>query len=504
MTTTSFLIVAPIVLPLAAAVVSYLAGGRATRALLGVYAAGLTAMLSALVRTVWRDGTLRYAAGGWGAPLGIELRADGLAVVMLLLAATVFVAASTFAIGYFGRGHAHGHEEGTPGDASEHGSAGAAFWPLWYFLAAALNALFLSADIFNIYVTLELVGLAGVGLVSLAGRPAFGAAMRYLLVSLLGSLAYLLGVALLYGQYGTLDIAMLSQRIAPVPAVWLGAACMLGAMMAKSALVPLHIWLPPAHSSAPAPVSAVLSALVIKASFYLLVRMWFELFPALTTESLAVLAGTLGSVAIIWGSVLALRQSRLKLVVAYSTVAQVGYLFLVFPLTAGPASSAGLAVVIHMVSHGFAKAAMFLAAGAIVATTGRDDLAALRGLASRMPRATLAFALGGMVLMGLPPGGNFVSKWLYVESAVGSGQWWWVAVIGVGTLLAGAYLFRILRLFLALPADDLDVREAGALMTWPAVILAVLALALGLMASWPASLLERAPLAGLPPWGGGL
>lgn len=143
--------------------------------------------------------------------------------------------------------------------------------------------------------------------------------------------------------------------------------------------------------------------------------------------------------AIIWGSVLALRQSRLKLVVAYSTVAQVGYLFLVFPLTAGPASSAGLAVVIHMVSHGFAKAAMFLAAGAIVATTGRDDLAALRGLASRMPRATLAFALGGMVLMGLPPGGNFVSKWLYVESAVGSGQWWWVAVIGVGTLLAGAY-----------------------------------------------------------------
>lgn len=489
------LMVLPIVLPLAAASVSYLAGRRSARLVLGVYAVGVVASVGALGRAVWLEGTLRYQVGGWGAPLGIELRADGLAVLMLLLTTAVFLGASVFAAGYFSRGHGHADEDG----------AAVSFWPLWYMLAGALHALFLSADVFNLYVTLELVGLAGVGLVSVAGRPALGAAMRYLLVSLVASLAYLLGIALLYGQFGTLDMATLGQRITPGPAAWVAAAFVIAAMMAKSALVPLHVWLPPAHSSAPAPVSAVLSALVIKASFYLLLRLWFEVFPALTTPALAGFVGVMGGTAIIWGSLVALRQQRLKLVVAYSTVAQVGYLFLVFPLATATASSpASLAVVMHMLSHGCAKAAMFLAAGSIMAGLGTDDIDATRGLASRMPRSALAFAAGGMVLMGLPPGGNFVSKWLYVESAIESGQWWWVPVIGAGTLLSGAYLFRILRLFLSAPGDGQETCEVRPSMTWPAVGLAVIALVLGLLAAWPAALLERAVPTGLPTLGRGL
>lgn len=486
---TSWLMTAPVVLPLTAAVASYLAGRRAVRAVLGLYSALLLVAVSALAQEVWQGGTLRCQIGGWGAPVGVELRADGLSILMLALTTAVFLAASAFAVGYFRQGHEDEQDRG--------------FWPLWYVLAGGLNGLFLSADVFNLYVTLELVGLSGVGLVSLAGRPALGAALRYLMVSLVASLAYLLGIALLYAQYGTLDMSTLGRVMTPGPATWTAAAFIIAALMAKSALVPLHVWLPPAHSSAPAPVSAVLSALVIKASFYLLVRMWFEVFPALATPAFSLVLGAAGSIAIVWGSLLAFRQQRLKLVVAYSTVAQVGYLFLVFPLAAGAAtSSAGLAVVLHMLSHGCAKAAMFLSAGSLMAGYGTDDIGAMRGAASRMPRSALAFAAGGLVLTGLPPGGNFLSKWLYIESAILSGQWWWVIVIGAGTLLAGAYLFRVLRLFLDSSADARPAQDAGSWMTWPAVALAVLALVLGLLAPWLAGLMNQAPPAGMPALGG--
>ncbi|MGB5397441.1 MAG: proton-conducting transporter membrane subunit, partial [Gammaproteobacteria bacterium] len=197
---------------------------------------------------LWHKGVYHHTIGGWDAPLGIELTADGLSLLLLTTTALVGLGISVYSAAYFGRKDAQ------------------RFWPLWLFLLAALNALFLSADIFNLYVTLELMGLASVALAALAGGgEALGAAMRYLLASLLGSLLYLLGVALLYHSFGTVDIALLAQRVDDTPAVWAALGLMSAGLALKTALFPLHFWLPPAHASAPAPVSALLSALVVKA-----------------------------------------------------------------------------------------------------------------------------------------------------------------------------------------------------------------------------------------------
>ena len=309
-----------ILLPLAGALLAFLFRRAAT--IIGIGAALATSLAAAgVARAVIMDGTLHHAVGGWGAPLGIDLRADGLSVLMLLMTAAVGLAISFYAPAYF-RDEPRKTEQ---------------FWPLWLFLWTGLNALFLSADIFNLYVTLELLGLAAVSLTALSGRAdALTGAMRYLLATLLGSLAYLLGVALLYHGFGSVDIAILAERVEASPVVWAALGLMSAGLLLKTALFPLHFWLPPAHASAPAPVSALLSALVVKASFYILLRLWLEIFGPLVGDGVGELLGLLGAAAVLWGSLQALRQTRLKLLIAYSTVAQLGYMFLAFPLA--PAS----------------------------------------------------------------------------------------------------------------------------------------------------------------------
>jgi formate hydrogenlyase subunit 3/multisubunit Na+/H+ antiporter MnhD subunit len=279
-----------------------------------VWAAIFTAIITPLMvvflgREILFQGMIQMAVGGWRAPLGIQLYADGLSVAMLGISAVVIGSITFYARSYFS-GEA----------ASRH------FWPLWMFLWGALNALFLSRDIFNLYVTLELLSLSAVALVALSPTAdALSAAMRYLLVSLTGSLNYLMGVALLYAANGTLSIDMVAAAGPLSPSLSTAFALMAAGLIMKSALFPMHFWLAPAHANAPAPVSAVLSALVVKASFYLLVRLWLTIFGPFINPSATQLLGMLGALAIIWGSVQALQAKRLKLLVAYSTVAQIGY-----------------------------------------------------------------------------------------------------------------------------------------------------------------------------------
>ncbi len=461
-----------VVLPLVGSMLCFLLPQRVK--LLGLMTAlAITASVLALSYQVVNQGVLRYAVGGWGAPLGINLYVDGLSLLMLLVTALVGLAISIYSSGYFND------------DKAKH------FWPLWMLLWGALNALFLSADIFNLYVTLELMGLAAVALVALAGgADALAGAMRYLLVSLLGSLCYLLGVALLYHNFGSVDIEVLGQRMEPSPAVWAAVGLMTAGLLLKTALFPLHFWLPPAHASAPAPVSALLSALVVKASFYILLRLWLEIFPVASAsmeQSLGQLLGLLGVMAVLWGGFQALRQTRLKLLVAYSTVAQIGYLFLAFPL----ASIIGWKAAFYMLlSHAVAKTAMFLAAGNILFYGGHDRIADLDRVAQRLPLTLSAFGLAGISLIGLPPSGGFIAKWLLLEAAIRSGQWWWGIILIVGGLLTAAYVFKVIGY--AFTRSDLP-HEPNAVpkrMEWIALILALLGIALGLLAPIPLALME--------------
>ena len=426
------LLIWPVALPLAAALIALLWPRRGG----AVAVAGMGASAAVAAAVLWQvaaEGALIHALGGWRPGLGIALRADALAAVLLLMSALVGLAATVYAGGYFTSAEKRAH-----------------FWPLWLLLATALHALLLSADLFNLYVTLELLGLSAVALAALGGGvDALRAALRYLTVGLLGSLAFLAGVALIYAAYGTLDMPTLARSLRADPPTWAALALMSTGLLLKTALFPLHFWLPPAHANAPAPVSAALSALVVKAAFYLLLRLWLDLFLPVATAPAIWLLGSLGAAAVLWGSWNALRAPRLKLLAAYSTVAQLGYLFMFFPLIAGlepgaERDAAFGALVLLALTHGFAKSGLFLAAGVIQQRAGHDRIAELGGTARALPLTTFTLALAGVALIGLPPSGTFLAKWLLMSTAVEAGLWSWLLVVALGSLLAAAYVFRLL------------------------------------------------------------
>ncbi|MFO8023743.1 complex I subunit 5 family protein [Thiohalophilus sp.] len=458
-------ILLPVIVPLFGALLGFLVPGWVR--FIGLISVVISAAAVLLLgNQLLGEASVQHAVGGWGAPLGIVLQADGLSLLMLGVTAAVFVAVSVHASDYFALPQVR-H-----------------FWPLWLMLLGALNALFVSGDIFNLYVTLELMTLAAVALTALGDEPdALAGAMRYLLASLLGSVVYLLGVAFLYHQFGTLDITLLGERAEPVPALWLAAGLMFAGLMLKTALFPLHFWLPSAHASAPAPVSAILSALVIKATFYMLLRLWFEIFAPFTDGALVAIAGALGALAILWGSVQALRQQRLKLLIAYSTVAQVGYLFVGFALAVVSNSTVVWGAVLMLVlSHALAKAAMFLAAGNLLYFARHDRIADLDCLAQRLPLSVAAFGLAGVSIMGLPPSGGFTAKWLLLQAAFEQGRWEMLAVLIIGGLLAAVYIFRVLGHAFT-PGSELSHTPPIIALRrgWPALLLALAAVLLGLL-----------------------
>jgi len=473
-------LVAAVMWPVVAVLLAIVAGGRhAARITLAAMPVGL-AVAWVIATRVWEGGAITYLVGGWAPPLGIALRADGLSAAMMLTTAIVITGAGLFA---------HADFAAKPGERETRGSL--VFWTLLIAVWGAMNLVVMSRDLFNLYVALELLTFAAVPLVSLDGRAAtLAAALRYLMFALLGSVLYLLGAVLLYGAYGTLDISLLAARVQPEPVAWVAAALMTAGLLAKTALFPLHLWLPPAHAGAPPAASAVLSALVVKGSFVLLIRLWFEVMPALWSVAATQLIAALGAAAILYGSVLALRQERLKLLIAYSTVAQIGYLFLMFPLAFDPATARlqdGVALtggVLQTVSHAFAKAGMFMAAGLIAKSLGHDRIADLAGVGRALPVSLIAFSLAGVSLVGLPPSGGFAAKWLLLSAAVGSGQWWWATVLVLGGLLTGGYVMLVLVRAMggaAEPAEPMKPvarsREAVALaMSLCALLLGLLAL----------------------------
>ncbi len=454
-----------ILLPLIGAIVSFLWPKQGNKI-------GLVTVSFVLISVIFlgwsiiEQGVYHHAVGGWGAPLGIDLYADGLSLLMLGMTALVGLGISVYAIGYF---------------SSEQSIR---FWPLWLLIIAALNALFLSADIFNYYVTLELISLAAVSLTALGkSREAFSGAMRYLLATLLGSLLYLFGAGLLYHGFGSLDIATLSQSAESTPILWAALALMSSGLLLKTALFPLHFWLPPAHSSAPAPVSAFLSALIVKSSFYILLRIWLAIFGPLSNGTVENMFGVLGAAAVLWGSFQALRQTRVKLLVAYSTVAQIGYLFLAFSLAMSGATMAWHAVVFLAFSHALAKSAMFLVVGNLLRFGDHDRIIDLDRVTQRLPITATAFALAGISIIGLPLSGGFIGKYFLLEAALVQEQWGFVIILLIGGLLTAAYIFKVVSHFFTQSSIPHDSKIIPAHMEWAALLLAVAAILLGFFSS---------------------
>ncbi len=471
-----------VILPLLAAVAAFLLPSAAVGIGLGATAL-VGAASSALAARLLASGPEISHLGGWTVPLGIALRVDGFAALMLVTTAGIGMLVGLAASRSFA---AKGATE-APAEERQR----LFFWPLWLLLLAGLNALYLSSDVFNIYISLEILGLSAVGLAVLSGKAAaLRAGLTYLFAGLLGSLLFLLGVDYLYAATGRVDLASLGAIDEMTPALSMALVLMLAGLAIKTALFPLHFWLPAAHSNATAPASALLSALVVKGSLYVALRLWVDVFAP--TAGLGTLIGLLGAGAIVWGSIQAMRVDRLKLLVAYSTVAQIGLICLVFALTDEIGGETAWQGAVYLIlAHAAAKSAMFLAVGRIAEHLGHDSLERLHREPLRPGMAQVAFALAAVSLIGLPPSAGFLGKWLLLEGAMRADAWLWVGVMVLGTMLSVAYLMRPISGFLRFDRVEGPVimpSRLDAADLWP-LGLAVVAIAMGLLAATPLSLL---------------
>lgn len=479
------LVALAVVAPLAGGAVAFLGGPKRALRIALAGAAATVAVVASVAWIVAQHGAAQLDVGGRIPPLGIRLTADGPSALFLVLAAIVGAAVTADAARAARRG--------------QRSAEGWLFWPLWLFLWSAVNGLFLTADVFNAYVCLELIGFAAVALVASSGsETALDAALSYLFASVLGAMTYLVGVVVVYVSSGTLALEGLGAALSGSSAARVGFGLMLAGLALKTALFPAHFWLPTAHASAPPQVSAALSGVVVKSSYLLAVKLLLAAAGVGRASSLLTALSALGAAAIVWGSAMALASNRLKLMVAYSTVAQVGYLFVVLPLLAGGAEqarAAGLAIALHALSHGMAKAAMFLAAGDIAEAAGTDRFDGLAGLGRARPVAALSLGLAGVTMLGLPPSGSFAAKWLVVQDALASGQWWIAAIVVGGGLLAALYVFRALATILAATDEPAGGRSTTP-VAWAALPLAAAAAVLLLAAPLVSRVVSGVPMMG--------
>ncbi len=437
----------------------------------------LAAMLANLIAVsiLWFElhtgTTIRYPLGGWPAPYGIELVFDGVAALMLVLAAlsvAIMIASRRYINATIPKGRR------------------SLAYALVLINLGGMNGFVAAADLFNLFVFMEIFSITAYALVALARGPVAAlAALKYLLVGAVSSLLVLLAVALLYAQTGSLNMADIAARLAAADAPGASAlalGCLVVGFLVKAAIFPLHFWLPDAHASAPSPVSALLSGLVVKMGVVGLVRTRIlfveaDVVPVVLLDQLLV---WLGAIAVLAGAVLALVQRELKLMLAYSTVANMGYIAVGLGLATSAAVGGALA---HTVYHAVIKTGLFLTAGSILLCTGLSRVDDLRGLGQRMPLTCGALVLGLLAATGIPTTAGFVGKWQIAVGALEAGQPWVVGVILAGSLLTLSWAIRVINsLFFRPPARArvIIADEAPASLLIPSVVLALLAIAGGL------------------------
>ncbi len=422
-------ILAALVLPLlGAGLTAVLAPRWRAPSTLATLALTLVAAI-ALVRAVLHDGAHQVRLGGDELAIGLFI-ADGLSSAMVLLSVVVTLHVAAFAV-------LQSRELPAPRTS---------YWPLALALLAGLHGLFLAGDLLTAYLMLEVVAVAGAAMVAWAGgRRLLAAGTRYYYAELVASVTFLAGAGLVWTATGTTVIAELPGRLADEPTALVGLALMTVGLLLKVPVVPLHFWLPAAHALAPTAVSPLLSGLVVKSAFVVLLRLWGGATAEVATPVLAQLLGALGAVAILWGGLLALRSQRVKQVVAYSTVAQLGLLLVAVPMVLAGSADAWKGGVFHAIAHALPKAAVLLAVALLAVSLGGDTVDRLEGAAAHRPLAAFAVGLAAISLIGLPPTGGFVAKWYLVVASITTGQWWWAATIVLGSLLTAAYLARLLQ-----------------------------------------------------------
>ncbi len=442
---------------------------------------GNAVVAALVVQRVVLGGPLSYYMGGWEPPWGIELRIDGLSALVVGLLSAVGLLVGVYA---------------QRSILDERPDKVVPFWSVYLLLLAGLTGMVITGDLFNLYVFLEISSLSGYALIAIGGPRAPFATFRYLIYGTAGACFYLLGVASLYAVTGTLNMADLSAMLPALygsRAVLMAVAFMVVGVGIKLGLFPLHGWLPDAYTHAPSAVSALIAPTMTKVAAYVLVRVGFFVFtPRFFLDELAMgtVLAWLAAAGILYGSAMALAQTELKRMLAFSSVSQVGYIVLGLSLGNAQGFTGG---VLHIVNHGFMKATLFAAVGAFALRAGARRLEDLAFLSKRMPWTSLAFALGALSMIGIPPTAGFFSKWYLALGAVQAESWGLVAVILISSLLNAAYFFRVIEHAFLKPQRALRsgedphtvaLREAPLSMLAPTLALAVSLLVLGLASHW--------------------
>jgi multicomponent Na+:H+ antiporter subunit D len=468
------------VLPLPAALLlPLLRRGWAVRAAGPISIAVLTGSVVAALfslYTVTLDGSYRYTFGGWPASIGVEFAVTHLTALLALLVTGVSLLIVIYAL----------RDAGSEIRSDLTGG----YFTLILVTVFAMLGMVYTNDLFNLYVFMEMLSISSCAIVTIAGgRENLYAGLKYLIIGTVGSVTVLFGMAILYMISGNLNM---SANGGMMPLLWirhpLNIRIALGLMLTgfgiKAAVFPMHTWLPDAHSVAPAPSSALLSALVVKVYLVGALKVLFVVFGVdiLRTTSITTMLIWIGLAAMISGSVLALGQQKVKRILAYSTVSHIGYIVLGF----GLATPAGLAAAFfHIIAHALLKAGLFLSVGAVIHRTGKQHVGEYAGVGYRMPLTMLVFSISALGMIGIPGTNGFMSKWYLILAAAEAGRTIVLPFILLSSFLNALYYIPIItRSFIqrSTAEDHVMQRDILPLSTrGPLVAIAVLVMITGLL-----------------------
>lgn len=482
--------VALIVLPLIMAVICAILPKEKMAWLIVLITTLICSVLSFIVlQEVMTKGVIDYALGGWDPPLGIAFRIDGLNAPVLLLISLIGVVCSIYALRSV--------------SAEIEPKKRAPFYAAFLVSFAGLLGMVVTGDAFNVFVFLEVSSISTYVLVAMGAsrdRRALDSAYSYLILGSIGATFFVIGVGFLYMQTGTLnmlDMANILRESESTRVTQVAFAFIVVGLGLKLAMFPLHLWLPGAYAYAPTFVTAFLAATATKAALYLLLRFVFTIFDPTADfiiSALTWLLAVLGVIGMFAASFQAIFQTDARRLLAYSSVAQVGYML----LGVGIGTIAGVtAGYVHLIGHAVTKGALFLCLGAFWYQFGITRVSDFKGLGKTMPWTMGAFTVAGLSLIGVPLTIGFQSKLAILQAAADKGWWWAVAAIVFTSILALIYIGRMLEaawLQERPQVDGVDVatREAPVSMLIAMWTLAISCVVFGVNASWPLDLAGRA------------
>ncbi|MBK6472191.1 MAG: monovalent cation/H+ antiporter subunit D family protein [Betaproteobacteria bacterium] len=464
-----------VVVPLMAAPLTVLLRQRSLAFAVALAASWTALAISMLLwLQVEAGGTISYAIGNWPPPWGIEYRVDRLSAFMLVLVAGLAAVVLPYSRASI--------EAEVPREQHY------LFYTMFVLCLTGLLGMAITGDAFNIFVFLEISSLSTYVLIALGrDRRALLASYQYLVMGTIGATFFVIGIGLLYLMTGTLNLADMGRRLAlvdnPRP-VLVALAFLTVGLSLKLALFPLHQWLPNAYTYAPTAVTAFLSGTATKVAVYVLIRFYYSVFSEsqafgiVPTEQMLLILGLVGAFA---ASIIAVFQTDLKRLFAYSSVAQIGYIVLGLSFH----SVNGLtASIVHLAMHGLAKAGVFMLLGGVALVMGGTTLARVQGLGFRMPFTSLGIVICGLSLVGVPGTAGFISKWHLILAALERGQWWLVFLIVASSLIAAAYVWRFIEAaYFREPRRDIGDGRVPWSMALPAGLLVAASVAFGVYSS---------------------